>query len=32
VMVTVRPRLPIGPLASTLTAHATADAGPEPSP
>jgi hypothetical protein len=32
VMVRVRPRLPIGPLASTLTAHATADAGPEPSP
>jgi hypothetical protein len=32
VTVTVRPSLPIPSLAATLTAHATADAGPEPSP
>jgi hypothetical protein len=32
VTVRVRPRLPIPPLAATLTAEKTADAGPEPSP
>jgi hypothetical protein len=32
VTVTVRPRLPIEPLGATMTAKATADAGPEPSP
>jgi len=32
VTVTVRPRLPIAPLARAMTARATADAGPEPSP
>jgi hypothetical protein len=32
VTVSVRPRLPIAPLAARLTARATADAGREPSP
>jgi hypothetical protein len=32
VTVTVRPHLPVPPLAATLTARATADAGREPSP
>jgi hypothetical protein len=32
VTVTVRPRLPVGALAATMTAQETADAGPEPSP
>jgi len=32
ITVHVRPRLPIAALASPLTARATADAGPEPSP
>ena len=32
VTVSVRPRLPIGPVAAAMTAEATADAGPEPPP
>ena len=32
VTVSVRPRLPVEPLAATLTARATADAGPRASP
>jgi hypothetical protein len=32
VTVRVRPNLPLAPLAATLTAEETADAGPEPSP
>jgi hypothetical protein len=32
VKVSVRPRLPIGPVAAAMTAEATADAGPEPPP
>jgi hypothetical protein len=32
VTVTVRPRLPLAPLAASLTARATADAGPKSSP
>jgi hypothetical protein len=32
VTVSVRPRLPIEPLAAAMTAAATADAGPEPPP
>jgi hypothetical protein len=30
VTVTVRPRVPVGPVAEAMTAHVTADAGPEP--
>ena len=30
VTVTVRPRLPVGPVAAAMTARVTADAGPEP--
>jgi hypothetical protein len=32
VTVSVRPRLPIAPVAAAMTAEATADAGPEPPP
>ena len=32
VTVSVRPRLPVEPLAATMTAHASADAGPDASP
>lgn len=32
VTVAVRPRLPVAPLATAMTAHVTADAGPEPVP
>jgi hypothetical protein len=32
VTVRVRPRMPLAPLASAMTAKATADAGPEPAP